>query len=127
MSKVVLDASALLQALQIERGAEKVAEHLGYAHMSAVNLAEVVSKLIDNGHTLLSARRIVNSLAIKIEDVDEAQAYVAAALRTPTRKAGLSLGDRFCLALAAKLGAPVLSADKGWAKLDLGVEVILTR
>jgi PIN domain nuclease of toxin-antitoxin system len=127
VSKVVIDASALLQALQIERGADVVADYLGRAHISAANLCEVVSRLMDKGQTLYSAQRIVGSLALKVEPVDEAQSYAAAALRTSTRKAGLSLGDRICVALASRMGVPVVTADKAWAQLDLGVEVIVTR
>lgn len=127
MSNVVIDASVLLQALQIERGADAVADYLGQAHISAANLCEVVSRLMDKGQTLYSAQRIVGSLALKVEPVDEAQSYAAAALRTSTRKAGLSVGDRICVALASRMGVPVVTADKAWAQLDLGVEVIVTR
>ena len=44
----------------------------------------------------------------------KAQARRSAALRPTTRAAGLSLGDRTCLALAAELGAPALTADRSW-------------
>lgn len=40
---------------------------------------------------------------------------------------GLSLGDRACLALAAELGIPALTADQTWAGLDIGVKVELIR
>ena len=36
-------------------------------------------------------------------------------MRPATRAVGLSLGDRACLALAAELGVPALTADRGWA------------
>jgi ribonuclease VapC len=44
-------------------------------------------------------------------------------LRPLTRSAGLSLGDRACLALAARLGAWVLTADS--ASTDLPIDVKL--
>ena len=69
----------------------------------------------------------VEMLNMTVEVTDKAQAYSASALRSPTRPHGLSLGDRFCLALAAKMGAPVITTDKAWKKLDLGVEVIVAR
>ena len=127
MNKVVLDASALLAVLQLEAGGDIVADKLDHAHMSASNLTEVVTKLIDHGHTLASTRRMLAQLVIKIEDIDEAMAYAAAAMRPATKRAGLSLGDRLCLALGAKLGAPVLTTDKKWGQLDLGIDVTVVR
>ncbi|MHB8733976.1 MAG: PIN domain-containing protein [Terriglobales bacterium] len=44
-----------------------------------------------------------------------------------TRRWGLSLGDRACLALAFQRHAPVLTADRLWAELDVDVEIRLTR
>ena len=54
-------------------------------------------------------------------------AVSAAALRAATRHAGLSLGDRACLALALRESAPVMTADRDWLKVDVGVEVLLIR
>jgi ribonuclease VapC len=34
------------------------------------------------------------------------------------RELDLSLGDRACLALALRLGLPVLTADRSWLKLE---------
>jgi PIN domain nuclease of toxin-antitoxin system len=44
-----------------------------------------------------------------------------------TRGLGLSLADRACLALAIERGAAVLTADRTWAELDLGIEIRLVR
>lgn len=50
-------------------------------------------------------------------------------MRPLTDRAGLSLGDRFCLALGRRLRAPVLTADRQWALIadDVGVKVELIR
>ena len=48
-SPVILDASALLAVLFQEKGAKEVERHIGSAEMSSVNVAEVVSKLVDKG------------------------------------------------------------------------------
>jgi PIN domain nuclease of toxin-antitoxin system len=39
----------------------------------------------------------------------------------------LSLGDRFCLALAKRLGAPAYTADKAWKDIasDAGAKVVV--
>jgi PIN domain nuclease of toxin-antitoxin system len=58
---------------------------------------------------------------------DAQQSALVADLLLRTRHLGLSLGDRACLALASTLGAPALTADEAWTKLDLGVEVQLVR
>jgi PIN domain nuclease of toxin-antitoxin system len=39
----------------------------------------------------------------------------------------LSLGDRACLALGLRLGSPVVTADRVWATVDVGVEIVLIR
>jgi ribonuclease VapC len=44
-----------------------------------------------------------------------------------TRQAGLSLGDRACLALALPFGRPAVTADRIWPNLGLGAEVVLIR
>ena len=38
-------------------------------------------------------------------------------------EARLSFGDRACLAFGGRLGWPVLTTDRDWKKLDVGVEV----
>ena len=51
-----------------------------------------------------------------------------ARLRPLARARGLSLADRACLALAQRLGVPVVTADGAWAQIpNLGVEVTLIR
>jgi len=52
---------------------------------------------------------------------------LAAALRPRTDALGLGLGDRACLALAQALGVPAMAADRAWANLDVGVDVVLIR
>lgn len=114
MSDVVLDASALLAMLRDESGASEVAEAVAGARMSAANYAEVVSHFIRAGMPLGSGRCLVAAAAETIVDADQALATIAGRLRAATAKAGLSLGDRFCLALARREGVPGMTADKQW-------------
>ena len=112
---VVLDASAILALLFEEPGAEATRTHLRVGVIGAANLAEVLAKLSDHGLPAPEAARAVAFLGLQIALMTETQAQRSAGMRPATRTAGLSLGDRACLALAAELGAPALTADRGWA------------
>ncbi len=127
-SGIVLDASAILALLFDEPGAEAVsARHAEPLFMSAVNAAEVVSKLIDAGQEPREAievfRSIQDAADLAAIPFDTSQALDAAAIRAGTRDHGLSLGDRACLALARSLKLPAMTADRTWKKLRLGVEI----
>ena len=123
MADSVLDASAVLALLGNERGAEPVREALGSAFISAVNLAEVLTKLADRGVTETDLRAIRLSLDIRVRSFDENAAWRASSLRDTTRSRGLSIGDRACLALALEEGLPALTTDRAWATLNVGVSV----
>ncbi len=128
MSKAtVLDASALLCLLNGEPGSERVLEALPTAVIGAANLAEVVSKLRERGLSVEEVEEVLGGLPLDVRPLTAAQAYAIGHLRPTTRNLGLSLGDRACLALAAELGLPALTADQAWAGLDIGVEVELIR
>jgi len=70
---------------------------------------------------------LIRGLNVLIVDFQEAMAYRAAAWRTATRAAGLSLGDRACLATAHVLGLRAVTADRRWSGLSLGVKIDLIR
>ena len=95
--------------------------------MSVVNLVEVVTKLQDGGIPDPDIAPMIDQLHLAIADFDELQAYEAGLLRRRTRSAGLSLGDRACLALALRLRLPVLTADRSWTTLNLPVTVTAIR
>ncbi len=127
MTGVVLDSSALLAVLKNEAGADQVRARLAAATISAVNYAEVIAKLIDHGMPPDIAAETVTVTAVAVSGVDHALAFQIGSLRARTRSAGLSLGDRACLALAAQLGLPAVTADQAWATVDAGVEIVLIR
>ena len=127
MSSVVLDSSALLAFIQGEPGGEVVAGLIGDALMSSVNLAEVVTKLVERTGSLERARAALGMANIEVVDFDRSQAEQAGSLVRQTRSHGLSLGDRACLALAMRQAAPAVTADRIWAKVELDVEVRLIR
>jgi ribonuclease VapC len=127
-SQPTLDASALLALLQNERGAAVVEDAIADgATISTVNLAEALSTMARKGADPATALATMTEQgvvggAITVEPFTLADAVEAARLRPLTAKAGLSLGDRSCLALAWRLGTPALTADQPWQGIDLPVE-----
>jgi ribonuclease VapC len=127
LAGAVLDASALLVLLQREQGQDVVAAALAVgAAISAANLSEVVAKLRDGGAPEVAIRRAIDGLAaggLEVVAVDEPQALAAGFLRPFTRAAGLSLGDRLCLALGQARRQLVLTTDRAWANLAPLVQI----
>lgn len=124
---IVLDASALLALLFREPGAERVAASLEQAAISAVNLAEVLGRLIRDGRPLAEAVSRLAALGLEVVPLDAERAAAVAGLEPLARPAGLSLGDRCCLALALERGVPALTADGAWLRLAHHVRVELLR
>ena len=127
MTTHVADASAILAMLDREPGHQRVEAALAETVMSTVNLAEIVTSLINKGIPAADARRTTESLEIETVPLDRELALAAGVLREVTRSHGLSLGDRACLALGRHLALPVLTADRTWADLDVGIEIQLIR
>ena len=123
----VFDSSALLAIAFRESGAEVAARALSGAQLSAVNAAEVVSRLVDSGASPADAQATLLAFGLTIHPFDTALAIDAGLLRATTRQLGLSLGDRACMALARRERTRVITADRSWAALDLGVEIELIR
>lgn len=121
----VFDSSALLAIAFRESGAEVAARALSGAQLSAVNAAEVVSRLVDSGASPADAQATLLAFGLTIHPFDTALAIDAGLLRATTRQLGLSLGDRACMALARRERTRVITADRSWAALDLGVEIEL--
>lgn len=126
---VVLDSSAVLAAIFGEGGSAPVIAHLeaGAGWIGAVNLAEIATRLIDAGYSDADARTTLADLGAVVRPFDAEAAVAAGLLRRATRARGLSLGDRACLALGLAEGLPVVTADRAWAGLDLGVPVEVIR
>ena len=122
---VVLDVSAVLALMDGEPGDDAVAAALPGALLSAVNLAEVVSKLAEHGMPAEQAHADALALGIDVVAFDGGFALDAGVLRPLTRTAHLSLGDRCCLALARSHRAAVLTTDVRWEGMAnaIGVKV----
>lgn len=126
--RYVLDSSAILASLKNEPGAALVDSLIGESFVSTVNLAELATVLTRDGSAAPAVRAIIAGLPAMAIAPDAATAIDAGLLHALTGEAGLSLGDRFCLALGRRLEAPVLTADRKWepfaAKLDLSIRLI---
>lgn len=123
----ILDASAILALLYSEKGSDVVQAHTPGALVSSVNYCEVMSKLADRFLDTDSAYGYLHSLELDIISFSPEHAQIAANLRVKTKHLGLSLADRACFALAIKSGLPVVTADRIWSEVSLGVKVVLIR
>lgn len=129
---VVLDASALLALLRDEPGAARVADAImPGALISAVNWAEVLSRLVDLGGDpqLIAATTLppAGAGAVDVVPFDDVQVREVARLRSKTRSLGLSLADRAALALARLKGLPVLTTDRAWRSLHVSIRIEVIR
>jgi len=130
----VLDASALLAHLNEEKGASAVRRAMAdRAVISVVNWIEVLSKIAERGEdpelaaTEMKGAGLIGGV-VSIEAVTEQDSIEIARLRPLTKEQGLSLADRSCLALATRLGLPVVTGDRAWQNLPrIGVAVKLIR
>ena len=129
MNRIVLDASAVLAMLLGEPGAANVKDVLSDAAVTTVNLSEIAGHYARSGVAESDIRRVLDPLPIERVAFDEELAYGAATLLPATRAAGLSLGDRACLALARRLDTPAMTADRNWLGVarSIGVRVELIR
>lgn len=128
MSKpIVFDASALIALISEEKGAEIVERYLKDAIISTVNLTEVASYHARKGVPMDEFLQLLNGLALKVIEFDKEQALLAARLVPKTAAHGLSLGDRACIALAITRNLPVLTSDRIWKTIGLGVRVEVFR
>src|SRR6266480_2603036 len=128
MSRVVLDASALLAILNQEPGAEKLTpELLSTAAISTVNLAELHGKLVGRGLSPDDAWEAALSPIREAVPFSSEHARLVGDLVVHTRPVGLSLGDRAGLALGLALKASVYTADKSWKHLKVGARIHVIR
>jgi PIN domain nuclease of toxin-antitoxin system len=124
----VIDSSALLAVILHESGADVALDVLNEgAFVSAVNLGEVVARLSDLTSTDSQIPELMQSIKCEAVEFDSEDAWRTGLLRRATRSLGLSFGDRACLALGQRLQLPVVTADRIWASLDVGVEIVLCR
>lgn len=123
----VLDASAVLAVYFDEPGADRVWAALLGSLLSSVNYTEVIGKCLDRGEALAVVLRKFAAMGLVIVSHDALLARRAGELRPVTKRLGMSLADRACLALAEREKLPALTADRSWRSLGLNIEVRLIR
>ncbi|CAN5367664.1 PIN domain-containing protein [soil metagenome] len=121
----VLDASAVLAFLRDEPGADAVEAAISTGVIAAPNWSEVVQKLrrASVSADLLTVRLLATG--VEVEPLFRVDAELAAEIWD--LHPSLSLADRSCLAVAARLELPVLTADAAWFGVDIGVDVVVIR
>ncbi len=129
MSGIVIDASAILAAILGEAGGDAVFDLLDEAMVCSVNIAEVYTYAAINALPTDAIDAFFADTGIEIVAFDRDHAVVAGGLASITRKHGLSLGDRSCLALAKLRQAEVLTADRPWQQVAdaAGLTITLLR
>lgn len=127
MSSCVLDASSVLALIGKEPGWERVVPHLTRAVICSVNLSEVAAKLAERGAEIDMIERHLSGYEMEVLPFDTELAYMAAGLRPLTRSHGLSFGDRACLAAGLRRQLPIVTAEREWQKLEIGVSIEIIR
>ena len=132
--KFVLDASAAVALVRREAGWDKVdgATRRG-ATIAASNLAEAITTLKRRGHkaTVAELKSGFARLGLGVEDVtgdDVVRMSELLMLSDDLVAKGelerpVSLGDATCIAVAERLGLPVICSDRAWDKLSVAVPV----
>lgn len=121
--RYVLDASALLCLFYGEPGAERVEAVLERSSMAAINYAEVIAKLADRGALDDALAQDLAELDLDIRADDRALAELAGRIGAGPDRSGLAIADRFCLALAKRQDATVLTLDRSWPRIGAAIGV----
>jgi ribonuclease VapC len=127
MKRHVIDASIALAVLSGQADLSKMELFLRDGYLSAINAAEVQAHLVRWGMGPGQAWRSVRDLPLEIHPFDLFQARTAGDLIALAQPQRLSLGDRACLSLGKFLNTPVVTLDREWQKLDLGIAIYVPR
>jgi len=127
VTRVVLDASALLAVMNSEPGADVVRASIADAFISAVNYSEVLKKTIERNVAVETLYALVRTASLEIVPFDAPLAEASARLFPETKKFGMSFADRACLALGIQLNLVVLTAERKMRIKSLPITVKLIR
>lgn len=126
----VMDASALLAVFNNEPHIKELPKLFQDAIITTFNLAESVSSiLVKKGGDEDLLWELLSNFVQNHYPLDDELSYEVIKMTKLTKQYGLSLGDRYCIALAKILNLPVYTADKIWKELEshLKISVVLIR
>jgi PIN domain nuclease of toxin-antitoxin system len=121
----VLDSSAALAFLWGEPGADVVMAAFADdapVRCTVANWAEVAAKVFAKDGDWDAAEAALLGRGLEVAPLQARDAVAAARLWLAHPQ--LSLGDRLCLAAAARWGGVVLTADRAWVGVSPGVRLI---
>ena len=121
----VLDASAALAWLKSEPGAAVVEPLLKGSLISAVNWSEVLQKARQHGYDPGEVGELFDARGVTVAAATSGDAVLAAKFWEPSSP--LSLGDRFCVALAFRMDTRAVTAERSWPDLGTGAEILVIR
>ncbi len=126
---VVLDASVIIALLNKEHTSKNINDLLPYGVISSVTYAGIINFYTQRCNINTDQiKDTIGSLISNIISFDHIQAEISGSISLQAKTYGLSLGDRACIALGMHLGAPIYTADKIWAELNLpNAEIVLIR
>lgn len=124
--RLVVDTSAILAIAFAEQGADEAQRRARGGLIGMATFVEAVTRGQEKGHPAERVVAILSMLQIEVVPVDRAAADQALPL-WKWRRRNLSLGDRLCIGLARARGLGVLTGERRWKDLDLGVDVVLFR
>lgn len=117
--KYIFDTSAIIALIKQEPGYQILENVLANAAMSAVNLSELISVLTRSEIAEEEVNEIITDLVPQIIPFTNDIAIRAGKLIKNTKKFGLSLGDRACLATGIHHHMTIYTTDKIWQELKL--------
>ena len=125
--KWVVDASAILAAIQDESGGEYVKQHIDRCVISSVNWSEVIQKLSKLGSEIDKIDAYLKALGLSVIDFTEEDGKLCASLWPNCKSLGLSLADRACIATGLRLKTKIITADRVWNELEISSQIYLIR
>lgn len=126
----VMDASVLIAVFNNEPYDASVPGLFDNAVISTYNIAEAVNSVLNKkGGDENVIWSYFSNFVQNHYNLDDKLSFEAIKLTKATKSSGLSLGDKYCLALAKLLNVPVYTADRAWKNFEdvIGVQINLIR